>query len=116
MKRPLEAEGQEGRGRVQAARNPPERMRVMVVSSKYLVCPTKISQKIPSTKGMGQLLLIALLVGALLGSGTALAVTVGRPAPDFTLPSTSGKDITLSEYRGKKIVLIEFYAVNFGAT
>jgi len=69
-----------------------------------------------SAKGMGQLLLIALLGSALVGPKTALGVTVGQPAPNFTLPSTTGKDITLSEFRGKKIVLIEFYAVNFGAT
>jgi len=29
----------------------------------------------------------------------------GQPAPDFTLPSDSGEDITLSALRGKKVVL-----------
>ncbi len=68
------------------------------------------------TKGMGPLLLTALLVGVLLLPGIAMAVMVGKPAPDFTLQSTTGKAISLSQFRGKKMVLIEFYGLNFGAT
>ena len=67
-------------------------------------------------KGMKQLLLITLLVGGLLVPGKTMAVTVGKPAPDFTLSSTTGKDITLSQFRGEKMVLLEFYAINFGTT
>ena len=33
---------------------------------------------------------------------------VGRPAPDFTLPSTSGSDVTLSALRGKNVLLAFF--------
>jgi len=33
----------------------------------------------------------------------------GRPAPDFTLPDQSGKEITLSSFRGKKNVVLVFY-------
>ncbi len=33
---------------------------------------------------------------------------VGALAPDFTLPSTSGTDLTLSELRGKKVLLAFF--------
>ena len=58
---------------------------------------------------------VALLAG-LLVPGIAMAVTVGKPAPDFTLQSTTGGKIRLSQYLGKKMVLLEFYAVNFGAT
>jgi peroxiredoxin Q/BCP len=32
-------------------------------------------------------------------------VTEGEPAPDFTLPSDSGEPVTLSELRGKPVVL-----------
>lgn len=39
---------------------------------------------------------------------STLKVKVGDPAPDFTLPSVSGDDITLSQYRGKKHVVISF--------
>jgi peroxiredoxin len=67
-------------------------------------------------KGMGHLLLIAFLMGGLLVPGNAMVVTVNQPAPDFTLPSTTGEDISLSQFRGKKMVLIEFYGINFGTT
>lgn len=39
---------------------------------------------------------------------STLKVKVGEPAPDFTLPSVSGKPVTLSQYRGKKNVVISF--------
>ncbi len=34
---------------------------------------------------------------------------VGDPAPDFTLPSTSGAEVTLSSFRGKRHVLLAFF-------
>ncbi|MGD8991044.1 MAG: peroxiredoxin [Desulfobacterales bacterium] len=37
-----------------------------------------------------------------------LKVKVGDLAPDFTLPSVSGDDVTLSQYRGEKHVVISF--------
>ena len=58
---------------------------------------------------------IARLLGVLLAvSGAsvwdeAAALEIGQPAPDFTLPSTAGKDVSLRDFRGKKVVLIEFY-------
>nr|WP_040949668.1 thioredoxin-dependent thiol peroxidase [Gorillibacterium massiliense] len=33
---------------------------------------------------------------------------VGKPVPNFTLPSSEGRDISLKDYRGKKLV-IYFY-------
>lgn len=33
----------------------------------------------------------------------------GKPAPDFSLPSTEGKEIGLSEFKGKKNVVLYFY-------
>lgn len=42
-----------------------------------------------------------------------MALAVGDPAPDFTLPATVGDKITLSDYRGKKNVLLMFYALDF---
>jgi peroxiredoxin len=38
---------------------------------------------------------------------------VGDTAPDFTLPSTTGKDIKLSDYRGKKAVVLSFFPAAF---
>ena len=57
-----------------------------------------------------------LLAGMLGASGVATALEVGDNAPDFTLPSTTGKKISLSQFRGKKYVLLEFYVNDFGAT
>ncbi len=37
---------------------------------------------------------------------------VGSPAPDFTLPSTAGTDVTLSGLRGKN-VLVAFFPLAF---
>ena len=47
--------------------------------------------------------------------GTNLAPTdlervkVGQPAPDFTLEDGNGKSISLSDFRGKKSVVLVFY-------
>jgi thioredoxin-dependent peroxiredoxin len=38
-----------------------------------------------------------------------LTVKVGDKAPDFTLPSQMGDNVTLSEYFGKKNVVLYFY-------
>lgn len=40
-------------------------------------------------------------------------VKTGDLAPDFTLPSTVGDKVTLSDYRGKKNVLLMFYPLDF---
>jgi peroxiredoxin len=40
---------------------------------------------------------------------------VGQPAPDFTLPSTSGEQTTLSSLRGKP-VLLAFFPLAFSGT
>jgi len=42
-------------------------------------------------------------------------IEAGAPAPDFTLPSTSGADVTLSSLRGKK-VLLAFFPLAFTST
>ena len=39
---------------------------------------------------------------------STLKVKIGDRAPDFTLPSVSGEKISLSDYRGKKNVVISF--------
>lgn len=40
---------------------------------------------------------------------TTLMPTIGRPAPDFTLPSTQGDSVTLKSFKGKKTVVLYFY-------
>jgi peroxiredoxin len=34
---------------------------------------------------------------------------VGDPAPDFSLPDQNGKVVKLSDFRGKKSVVLAFY-------
>jgi hypothetical protein len=53
------------------------------------------------------------LAGGLLLAGIASALEVGDQAPDFTLPSTTGEAISLSQFLGKQLVLIEFYGQDF---
>jgi len=36
-------------------------------------------------------------------------IKIGQPAPDFTLQNQDGKNISLSDYRGKKSVVLVFY-------
>jgi peroxiredoxin len=38
---------------------------------------------------------------------------VGDAAPDFTLPSTAGGKVSLSDFRGKKAVVLAFYPAAF---
>lgn len=64
---------------------------------------------------------IVLLLGGLLLAGVAqvahpdraAALDVGEKAPDFTLPSTTGGEISLKQFRGQKLVLLEFYGADF---
>jgi len=63
---------------------------------------------------IGVLLGTALAVSSVLGaSRPAGAVEVGEPASDFRLAGTTGVDISLSDFRGKKWVLLEFYGADF---
>ena len=47
----------------------------------------------------------AILAAILLAASSAIAGTVGQPAPDFTLSDLSGKAVKLSDYRGSYVVL-----------
>ena len=38
---------------------------------------------------------------------------VGDPAPDFTLRATDGKQYKLSDFKGKKNVVLAFYVLAF---
>lgn len=43
-----------------------------------------------------------------------MSVTVGKPAPDFTLVNQAGEEITLSHLQGRKVVLV-FYPFAFSS-
>ena len=59
------------------------------------------------------LFLAGVLLGALGVGSVAAALEVGEKAPDFTLPSTIGEKVSLSQFQGKQLVLIEFYGSDF---
>lgn len=46
--------------------------------------------------------------GILKAADSKLKVHVGKRAPDFTLPAVSGGNVKLSQYRGKKNVVLSF--------
>jgi len=58
----------------------------------------------------GVALAICLVVAAPSPSANAQE---GSPAPDFKLPSTTGLDVALSDFKGKKWVFLEFYGSDF---
>jgi hypothetical protein len=73
---------------------------------------------IPRRRMLSRVLLAAALaVSSLLGASRPVgALEEGEPAPAFTLASTTGGDISLSDFRGKKWVLLEFYGADFSPT
>ena len=42
-----------------------------------------------------------------------MSAEIGQPAPDFTVPSHNGDDVTLSQFRGDKNVLLSFHIFSF---
>jgi cytochrome oxidase Cu insertion factor (SCO1/SenC/PrrC family) len=63
-------------------------------------------------------LLLLLLAGRFPATAQddAMATTtlkVGDVAPDFSLPSDQQKPVKLSDYRGKKTVILAFYVLAF---
>ena len=50
-----------------------------------------------------------------LEGGTPLPA-IGAPAPEFVLPSTAGRDVSLAAFRGEKNVLLAFFPLAFTST
>ena len=57
---------------------------------------------------------IAMALAVLLpAEGDATKLKVGDEAPAFSLPASTGKTITLAEFKGKKKVVLAFYPKAF---
>jgi peroxiredoxin len=72
-----------------------------------------------ATSRRAMLRLVAAVPAVALGPTFASAAAgpeVGKPAPDFSLPSTNGETVSLKQFRGKKIVLVEFVGAAFAPT
>ena len=66
------------------------------------------------TKRQKSFLVSCLMLFGLLGTASvSSALDVGDKAPEFTLPSTTGEKISLSQFLGKKLVLLEFYGADY---
>jgi len=57
-----------------------------------------------------------MLVGLSLAAGAAQAIDVGQKAPEFALPSSTGKEIKLADFGGKKNVVLFFFIGAFTNT
>ena len=66
------------------------------------------------TRVVPSLVLVAVLLSACSSGArgkthaSSVVGVVGRPAPSFTLPSASGPEISLAQFRGHKPVLLYF--------
>lgn len=68
------------------------------------------------TKLLQSLALLAVLCSAALaqqGPPVKTHLKVGNPAPDFTLRATDGKTYKLSDFKGKKNVVLAIYVLAF---
>ncbi len=59
-------------------------------------------------KGFWSLLLLVLLLTSCGGAKSVRTLSVGDPAPNFSLTSADGKEVSLSDFRGKIGVLLYF--------
>jgi thioredoxin-dependent peroxiredoxin len=55
----------------------------------------------------------AVLLALLAASGAGGVLRMGQPAPDFVLNDQDGHPVRLSEFRGRKTVVLAFYVRAF---
>jgi peroxiredoxin len=58
-------------------------------------------------------LLVAMTATSVAQQAPKTQLKVGDKAPDFTLNDTEGKPVKLSDFRGKKNVVLAFYVLAF---
>jgi peroxiredoxin len=62
---------------------------------------------------LGLLLTLGILAHAQRPVAPKTNLKIGDAAPDFTLPSTAGQRVKLSDFKGKKNVVLAFYVLAF---
>lgn len=62
---------------------------------------------------LGLLFATAVIAAAQQPAPPQTTLKVGDAAPDFTLPSTTGEKVKLSDFKGKKNVVLAFYVLAF---
>lgn len=62
---------------------------------------------------LGLLLASAIAVSAQVPAAPKTHLKVGDKAPDFTLTDTQGNQVKLSEFKGKKSVVLAFFVLAF---
>lgn len=63
--------------------------------------------------GLGLLSAIVIIANGQQPAPPKTNLKVGDAAPDFTLPSTTGEKVKLSDFKGKKNVVLAFYVLAF---
>lgn len=67
--------------------------------------------------GLSIVALVALVACSVVAAPSpSAAIEEGAAAPGFTLPATTGVDVSLSDFKGKKWVFLEFYGSDFAPT
>jgi len=66
-----------------------------------------------TVKRLRRIALAGILLDCLPTLARAVELKVGDKAPDFTLKDTNWKDVKLSDYLGKKNVILAFYVLAF---
>jgi len=60
------------------------------------------------------LIVLVSVIQLFFNANDGMALKVGDKAPDFTLPSTTGEKISLTQFRSQKPVVLFFYLFAFG--